>query len=226
MSEIDAKKQVLFAKWAESELSPQEQQQFEVWCQEDTSFADRVALHGKMEFMAENYQQQDVPGWDPGGLFDAPEKSPWWQWRGLPVMSFAMSIFAVLLVTFKFEVTVNDGSMVISFAGSDKQKVEQLVNEKLLEYAQLQEAKFTEKSDFLQQQQLQMNTQLASYLLESSRSERREDFAELIKHVNEQRADDQSFYARQFNRIKNDLELSDASPEWLPANFEQPNSDN
>ena len=129
-------------------------------------------------------------------------------------MFFAMSLFAVLLVTFKLEVTVHDGSVTISFGGKpDQQHIEQLVNDKFMEYAKLQDNKFGEKSDYLQQQQMQMNTQLARHLLDSSRSERREDFADLIKHLNQQREDDQVFFARQLNNLKTDIELESDSPE-------------
>lgn len=214
MSDIEMQKQTLLAKWMESELSDQEQRQFESWCKEDKAFAEKVALHGRLEFMAENFQQQEVPEWDASGIFKAPERYSLWQWKGLPAMSFAMSLFAVLLVTFKLEVTVHDGSMTISFGGkADQRQIEQLVNDKFMEYAELQDNKYGEKSDYLQQQQMQMNTQLARHLLDTSRSERREDFAELIKHVNQQREDDQVFFARQINNLKTDIELESDSPE-------------
>lgn len=225
--QADTQKEQLFSKWTATELNHQEQQQFEIWCKEDEEFAARVAVHGRLQSLTDNYEPQDVPDWDPGALFETPEKTPWWQWRGLSAASFAMSVFAVLLVTFQIEVTINDGSMTISFAGANQQqKIEQLVNDKIIEYAKLQETSFSEKSEILQQQQMQMNTQLASYLLDTSRTERREDFAELIKHVNQQRADDQVFYARQITRLKTDIELETGEPHWLPTEFEQTNSDN
>jgi hypothetical protein len=55
------------------------------------------------------------------------------------------------------------------------------------------------------QQQMDASTQLTQYLLGASRKERREDFAELIKYVNEQRGDDQLFYARQLNKLQKDI---------------------
>lgn len=220
ISDIEAQKQALLAKWAESELSADEQLQFEIWCKEDDAFADRVMVHGRLQFMAENYQQQEVPNWQPDAVFDSglpghtKTKQSWWQWRGLPAMSFAMSAFAILLVTLKLEVTVDNGSMTISFAGaSEQQRIERLVNDKILEYAKLQDTQFAEKSKQLQEQQMQMNTQLANYLLATSRTERREDFAELIEHVNEQRADDQVFYVRQINQLKDRLEFDGDIPQ-------------
>lgn len=219
-SELETQKQSLFIKWAESELSAKEQQQFEIWCKEDDAFADKVAVHGRLQFMAENYQPQEVPNWQPETVFQQEksfnlgQRQPWWQWRGLPAMSFAMSCFAIMLVVFKLEVTVNEGSMIISFAGAgEQQRMERLVNDKLLEYAKLQETQFTEKSKQLQEQQMQMNNQLANYLLSTSRTERREDFAQLIEHVNEQRADDQVFYVRQINQLKDQFEFDSDIPQ-------------
>jgi len=227
MSELNNAKEALFTKWAEAELSADEQQQFEIWCREDQSFADKVAVHGRLQFMAEQFSEEDVPDWDRSSGFEKTQHSPWWQWKGLPALSLATSFVAILMVTLNMEVTVHQGSMTISFSGAvEQQKIEQLVNERIAEYAALQNSKFEEQADHLQQQQMQMNTQLANYLLATSRTERREDFAELIKHVNEQRADDQVFYARQINRLKSDFKSGPQNPDWLPDTYEQPISDN
>jgi dTDP-D-glucose 4,6-dehydratase len=63
----------------------------------------------------------------------------------------------------------------------------------------------TNYTQTMQQQQMDTSTQLTQYLLGASRKERREDFAELIKYVNEQRGDDQLFYARQLNKLQQDI---------------------
>lgn len=227
MSESHETKQALFTKWSEAELSPAEQQQFEIWCKEDKDFAQKVAMHGRLQFMAEQFDEQQVPDWDRGAGFEAQQRDSWWHWKGLPMLSFATSFAAILLVTLRLEVTVDDGSMTISFGGvAEQQKIEKLVNERIAEYAALQNSKFEQEADLLKEQQMQMNTQLANYLLATSRTERREDFAELIKHVNEQRADDQVFYARQINRLKSDLTTDNQTPDWLSENNEQLTSDN
>jgi hypothetical protein len=59
----------------------------------------------------------------------------------------------------------------------------------------------------MQKQQLQTSTQLTEYLLTSNRQERREDFAELLKFVNQQRYDDQIFYARQLNDLQDEINI-------------------
>lgn len=227
MSESHETKQALFTKWSEAELSPAEQQQFEIWCKEDEDFGQKVAVQGRLQFMAGQFEEQPVPDWQRGAGFEAQQRAPWWHWKGLTVVSLATSFAAILLVTLRLEVTVNDGSMTLSFGGvAEQQKIEKLVNERIAEYAALQNSKFEQEADLLKEQQMQMNTQLANYLLATSRTERREDFAELIKHVNEQRADDQVFYARQINRLKSDLNTDNNTPDWLSENNEQPTSDN
>ncbi|MCC2606353.1 hypothetical protein [Planctobacterium marinum] len=227
MSELNRAKEALFTKWSEAELTADEQQQFERWCLEDPAFSDRVAVHGRLQFMAQQFNDEEVPEWSRDACFEQSKGESWWHWKGLPVASMAMSLVAILLVTFKMEVTVHQGSMTISFSGAvEQQKIEQLVNERIAEYAALQNSKFDEQADHLQQQQMQMNTQLANYLLATSRTERREDFAELIKHVNEQRADDQVFYARQINRLKSDFKSDSKNPDWLSEPYEQTHSDN
>ncbi|BDX07888.1 hypothetical protein [Planctobacterium marinum] len=227
MSDLNKAKQALFMKWTESELTDHEQQLFEQYCIDDEDFADKVSVHGRLQQMSEHYEAAEVPDWDRSTGFSHAQASPWWQWKGLPALSFATSIAAILLVTLKLEFTVHDGSMTISFSGAAQQKqIEQLVNERIAEYAALQNSKFEEQAELLQNNQMQMNTQLANYVLATSRTERREDFAELIKHVNEQREDDQVFYARQINRLKTDINANSRRPDWLSELNEQPNSEN
>ena len=40
----------------------------------------------------------------------------------------------------------------------------------------------------------------------SSREERKEDFAELLTFINDQRIDDQRFYAQQFSRLQDEID--------------------
>jgi ribosomal protein L11 methylase PrmA len=101
------------------------------------------------------------------------------------------------------QVKMEEGAMTISFAGKQSSaEIERLVNEKLESFEQKQQLALTHYRDAMQQQQLDTSTQLTQYLLTSSRQERREDFAELIKFINQQRSDDQLFYARQFNELQ------------------------
>ncbi|MBE1301512.1 MAG: hypothetical protein GJ680_16620 [Alteromonadaceae bacterium] len=225
MSNFD--KETIFNKWLDQELTSAEQAQFETWCKEDKDFADKIATMSALESFGQDFKDIDVPKWRPEDIFEKPAKTPWWQWSGLPTLSFATSMAAILMVTLRIEFTVGDGVLQVRFADSvDEQKIEQLVAARISEYETQQDQKFAQQTTDLQQQQLQMNTQLANYLLSTSRTERREDFAELIKHVNEQRSDDQVFYARQLNKIQQDFVANSEPAEWQPASMTKPVSGN
>lgn len=221
MSKLE--QELLLAKWMEDNLSDDEQVQFETLCKGDANFAERVAVAGKLDFMSSDFQDVEVPDWDRGGMFEQPEKQKWWQWGGLSALSFATSMAAILMVTLRMEITTHDGAMTISFAGAANQKmVETLVSDKIAEFQQSQSALIADNNKHLQQQQMDMNTQLANYLLTTSRSERREDFAEFIKFVNEQRSDDQVFYARQLNNLKEDFVANSDAAGWAPNGLQDP----
>ena len=80
----------------------------------------------------------DVPTWDQASSFHS-DKVPFWQWDGLPALSMAFSMFAIALVLFKVELVIQDGGVLVSFAGNSAQqqdkKVAKLVNEKLQSFA-------------------------------------------------------------------------------------------
>lgn len=216
----------LFAKWLEGELTPAEQIKFAMFCQEDDGFAQRVTVVEQMESLSSHYQAQMPPEWDRTAMFESPstKKARWWQWQ--PSLSLAMSFAAILMVLFKVEITTTDAGMTISFAGAgQEQRIQQVLDQRLDEFAASQATYLADRTEQIQQQQLDMNTQLASYLLTTSRTERREDFAELIKFVNQQRSDDQVFYARQLNKLQQDFVSESDSPEWLPGGYQSPVQD-
>lgn len=196
----------LLALWLDGQANEQQQQTFEQRCLEDRSFAEQVEAANMMNMQAENYHGQTVPKWDRLSTFEVPDKSPWWRWQGFASVSFATSMLAIVMVLSGMQVKMDDGAMTISFADKQSsQDIEHLVQARLTEFQQAQQRVLTNYAQTMQQQQLEASTQLTSYLLGSSRQERREDFAELIKFINEQRSDDQTFYARQLNNLQKDI---------------------
>ncbi|XOV79428.1 MAG: hypothetical protein ACFHVJ_00345 [Aestuariibacter sp.] len=204
----------LFAKWLEEELNSDEQERFAKWCREDESFAKRVSVVEKMEALSNDFQMQNPPEWNREATFESSrsEKVSWWQWQ--PSLSLAMSFAAILMVLFKVEISTTDAGMTISFAGAQQeQQIQNMLDERLDDFAASQATYLADRTEQMQQQQMDMNTQLANYLLSTSRTERREDFAEFIKFVNQQRNDDQVYYARQLNSLQRDLVTNIDSPE-------------
>jgi hypothetical protein len=192
----------LLGLWLDGKLSEQQRQEFEQRCIEDDAFASQVEAANMVAMQAEQYQSASVPDWNRSATFEAQQNAYWWQWQGLSSLSFASSMLAIVMVLSGMQVRVDDGALTVSFADKSSQQIEQLVNNKLAEFQQNQQLALVNYGQALQQQQLETSTQLTNYLLTSSRKERKEDFAELINFVNQQRGDDQLFYARQLNKLQ------------------------
>jgi hypothetical protein len=220
MSEQD--KIELFAAWLADELSADQQSKFEEVCTTDADFAKRVGAANFSRMLGETSVNADAPSWDKEEAFDfsalavkqaakngASYSGYWWQRQGLSMASFACSVVAIVMVTTGFNVQINEGRVSVGFNQSEvsEQDIAALVDTRIATYQQTNQMLFSQYIDAMQSQQIQANTQLTEYLLSSSRQERREDFAELIKFVNEQRSDDQNFYARQINDLKQDIDL-------------------
>ena len=88
-----------------------------------------------------------------------------------------------------------------------------MVDAKLNDYQIANQAMFGKYVDAIAAQQKESSAQLTQYLLSSSRQERREDFAEFVKFINQQRDDDQRFMARQINHLQQDISLLQGSYE-------------
>jgi hypothetical protein len=178
-------------------------------CIHDPFFARQVESANLLTMQAEHFQAGEVPNWNRDDTFDQPEKAKWWQWQGLPTLSFATSMLAIVMVLTGLQVRTEEGSMTISFAGKKSAvQIDKLVNDKLAEFQQNQQLALVNYTQAVQEQQSDASAQLTQYLLGASRQERREDFAELIKYVNEQRGDDQLFYVRQLNKLQQNLQAN------------------
>jgi hypothetical protein len=196
----------LLAGWLEGTLDKGTGLQFEKRCLEDDSFASQVETANFFAAGAELFQGEEVPSWDAEKTFLGPQKSPWWTWQGLPALSLATSFLAIVMLLTGLQIQTRDGALTISFSDQhSSQEVERLVAVKLSEFKLAQQLAMNNYSQGIQQQQIDASGRLTEYLLGASRKERREDFAELIKHVNEQRTDDQLFYARQVSKLQQDI---------------------
>ena len=200
------KSEQLFGLWVEQQLNEPQRREFEQRCIADPAFAKQVETFNLFAIHSEHYQSAEVPNWDRASTFDMPDNVRWWQRQGLPTLSFATSMLAIVMVLTGLQVRTNNGAMTISFSGKQSdQEINKLVNDRLENFQEIQQLALTNYTQTMQQQQMDTSTQLTQYLLGASRKERREDFAELIKYVNEQRGDDQLFYARQLNKLQQDI---------------------
>ena len=232
MSEQD--KIELFATWLEGNLNTTQQAQFAKLCVEDDEFAERVEQANLAKLLHETTPEYEAPNWSRAHTFEqAPwqhQHAPWWRMNGLSMASFACSLVAVVMVVTGFSIERIDNKLMLSFGHSTKvdsllqtpaaqAQIDALVEQRLGEY---QLSNQTLLADYLQdivQQQQQTTAQVTEYLLTASRKERREDFAELVKFINQQRRDDQVFYARQLNDLQQELDaqLSYGGSSLMPA---------
>lgn len=211
---VNQSPEYLFGQWLDNALTEQERSAFEALCVSDAEFAAQVATATQLNVAAEQFNAPPMPAWDKNATFIAPDKPKWWQWQGLPAISMAMSAAAMVMVLSGFSVQVEDGRVTMGFSqttpqGPTEAEVAALVNERINDYQQANQAMFTQYVNALQQQQQDNSTQLAQYLLKSSRQERREDFAELVQFINQQRDDDQRYYTRQLTQLQREINSID-----------------
>ncbi len=209
-SNSDNHKSELLAAFLEDRLSAADRAQFNELCASDKAFAETVEQANYMAMLNETASATSVPVWDKESTFHRAEKIGWWHVNGLSFASLACSILAVFMVLSGLNVHVEDGRLSMGFSAQFskqglQEQVQLMVRERLNDYQQANQQLLAQYLDSLQQQQMATNKQFTDYLLASSRQERREDFAELIQFVNQQRYDDQVFFARQLNELQQEL---------------------
>ena len=221
MSDRDQKStEAKFADWLDGKLSEQEAELFERALsdkdisEQDKAWQQRLFAANQMGYQAEMLPEQEVPNWDREATF-ASEKQPWWQWSGLPALSMAMSFFAIALVLFKVELVVQPEGVLLSFAGSAQQgqqrQMEQMVDRKLQEFASEQQVVLANYAADIKSKQQDSNLQLASYILDTSRQERKEDMTDFIKYLNEQRKDEMLEQRIKFQQLEQAIQYQTIS---------------
>lgn len=126
-----------------------------------------------------------------------------------------MSACALLAVLTGAQISIKDNGVALTFAHeTNTADVDALVSQKVAEalgeqreyYQVANQQLFKEYAQALSTQQQQSSAELTQYLLTSSREERKQDFSELLKFINDQRIDDQRFYARQFSKLQDEID--------------------
>ena len=146
-----------------------------------------------IEYQVAMSGEEKVPTWDRSSTFES-NKTPFWQWSGLPALSMACSIIAVAFVLFKVELVIQGNGVLLSFAGSNtelqEQKLANLVDEKLQKFAQEQQVVLANYAADIKVKQQDNNLQLASYIMGVSRQERKEDISDFMQYINAERKDE------------------------------------
>ncbi|NQY65031.1 MAG: hypothetical protein HRT38_15130 [Alteromonadaceae bacterium] len=182
---------------------------------------------------AEILPEQEVPKWDRAASFVS-DKEPWWQWRALPAMSMAFSIFAIGLVLFRVELVLQPEGLMLSFGNTNSvaeqaqytalvnEEVERQVDQKLKEFASEQQVILANYAADIKVKQQDNNLQLASYIMGASRQERKEDMTDFIGYYNEQRKDEQFDQKIKFNQLERAIKTINSTGKQykvIPANL-------
>ena len=207
-----------FEKWLDKQLLPEQAAEFENNHRHESAMKQHIATAKYVEYLASQETPQAVPNWDPAAVMDMDNQHTthkWWQWRGLPALSMAFSCFAIALVLFNVQFSVSDQGVLLTFGKSEvnpkmiesqvTERVNQLVNDKLQAYEQSQQLALANFTTELSDKQQQSNLQLASYILETSRQERKEDISDFIQFVNAQRNDDALDQRIRFQQLEDAL---------------------
>lgn len=221
--------ETLLALWLEGALDDSQHAQFMQRCADDPEFAAIVAQANIFTENTDAFAQWPLPQWDRNAGIDTEiswmaRLSKWMSTRhthyGVLSMGLSCCALVIALLTFNSQLSTqrayelsNQASMAQMLTEEDiDQLVQQKVEQKITEQQQLSQAMFAQYADALQTQQLATSKQLTEYLLSSSRQERKEDFAQLVQFINEQRVNDQRFYAQQFNDLQDEIYAINPSP--------------
>lgn len=204
-----------FERWLDGELSSAEAEQLlAILQQEAPALAEQMQLLQAAAADAEGYRDEPVPTWNRESTWQPAYHAPalaWWQRPWLPVASLACSLMAVATVILQLQIQVTPAGTVISFGGDAQTSA--LVNNmntqldaRLQQFADAQQQQLEqytrEVRDEFREDLTLANAQLVNYVLATSRTERQEDFADLIEYVNAQRQDDQVFYVNQIRQLQ------------------------
>ena len=235
MNQSDISNESLLASWMQGTLSDEEQLVFSEKYNQDSEFAKAVNNAQHLRRSQEQFVSPPLPSWDKLATFKPSSNVRWYQWQGFPVLATAFSVCALVVMLSGIHLSMGDHGVTLRFASSlDEKAIDQLVNERVEQqlaqqrelYQQANQRLFKEYAEALALAQQQSNSQLTQYLLESSRKERKQDFAELVQFINEQRIDDQRFYARQFSKIQDEIDdIGVGYSVLLPAVYSESSND-
>ncbi len=214
MTSVD--KETLLAAYLDDSLNEQQVKIFEALCQSDSEFAAQVKISDKVNHLATQFSSPPVPQWDKEQtFFSSPAQGAIRQWFNFSTLAVAMSACALVAVLTGTRLSLNEQGIALTFnPGVSQQDIDAQVAREVADalgdqreyYQHANQVLLKEYAQALSTQQQHTSAELTQYLLASSREERKQDFAELIKFMNDQRIDDQRFYAQQFSRLQDEID--------------------
>jgi len=205
MNQPDHTNEALIIAWVNNSLTQEQKAIFSKKYAQDSVFAAAADNASALAGCASEFVAPPVPDWNKAQLFPAQDKSSWFQWQGFPA-----------LACFTGMPNKDNGKLLTAQTPSnvDAEQLSSLVEEQVRVqvkqqremYQEANQVLFKEYAQSLAAQQQQTSAELTQYLLTSSREARKQDFAELLQFINDQRIDDQRFYARQFSKLQDEID--------------------
>ena len=219
MNQPDHTNEALIIAWVNNSLTQEQKAIFSKKYAQDSVFAAAADNASALAGSASDFVAPPVPDWNKAQLFPAKSKSSWFQWQGLPALACALSAVAIVLVftglpnkdngkLLTAQIPSNVGAEQLSSLVEEQVRVQvqqQVIQQREM-YQEANQVLFKEYAQSLAAQQQQTSAELTQYLLTSSREARKQDFAELLQFINDQRIDDQRFYARQFSKLQDEID--------------------
>jgi hypothetical protein len=219
MNQPDHTNEALIIGWVNNSLTQEQKATFTKKYAQDSVFAAAADNASLLAGSASEFVAPPLPDWNKAQLFPAQDKSSWFQWQGFPALACALSAVAIVLVFTGMPNKDNGKSLAAQAPNNvDAEQLSNLVAEQVRVQVQQQviqqremyqeanQVLFKEYAQSLAAQQQQTSADLTQYLLASSREARKQDFAELLQFINDQRIDDQRFYARQFSKLQDEID--------------------
>lgn len=219
MNQPDHTNEALIIAWVNNSLTQEQKATFSKKYAQDSVFAAAADNASALAGCASEFVAPPVPDWNKAQLFPAQDKSSWFQWQGFPALACALSAVAIVLVftgmpnkdngkllTAQTPNNVDAEQLSSLVAEQVRVQVRQQVKQQREMYQEANQVLFKEYAQSLAAQQQQTSAELSQYLLASSREARKQDFAELLQFINDQRIDDQRFYARQFSKLQDEID--------------------
>lgn len=204
MTQHDEQKFALwFEQWLDTGELPEPQMaelmQHPIW-------SERVVASQQMSELAiQMADTGEVPDWNRNQGFEQHLAQPsWWQRQGMSAMALCFSIFACLVMVFDVKLVSTEQGMNLVW---NEQQQNELLQQQFLQLAQMQDEYIDQRLTDYEQKQSEQTASLVNYVLDNSRTERKEDIADMVTVMQQQRQDDMRFLRQQFQDMNYNLRL-------------------
>ena len=169
-------------------------------------WGERLAAYRQMSALESSLMDEPVPTWNRDAGFEQYLAQPgWWQRQGMATLALCFSLFACFVMVLDVRFIQSDQGMSLAWSGSVKKDE---MNERVIALAEKNNAEIGRRLDAFQQMYQQNTAQMVSYVMANSRTERKEDIADVVQLLQQQRDEDLDYLKQQFDDINYQFRLA------------------